>query len=204
MLSCSFIKDKQATDTVRVPQEVDPWVHLSVSVNNAGANRIDGQTCNDTYLLVDHAGWRWRGFQEGERRRGVRAVIRAFNVCLTIRQVGPGGSLGPPRGTVGHGKQGGGTSTTNHDGALNVCLTSCRDRQAWEKVVWAGKGVIRETPTALFILDLGSTASWQVALGNTTMYVFYHVCLHCSVGLQQYRTYDHNVQGNEVKMQWAY
>ena len=142
-----------------VTKEVDPWEHLSVSVNNAGANRIDGQTCNDTYLLVDHAGWRWRGFQEGERRRGVRAVIRAFNVCLTIRQVGPGGSLGPPRGTVGHGKQAAGTSTTNHDGALNVCLTSCRDRQAWEKVVCAGKGVIRETPTALFILDLGSTAS---------------------------------------------
>ena len=129
-------------------------------------------------------GWPCRveveGFQEAERRRGVRAVIRAFNVCLTIRQVGPGGSLGPPRGTVGHGKQGGGTSTTNHDGALNVCLTSCRDRQAWEKVGCAGKGVIRETPTALFILDLGSTASWQVALGNTTMYIFYHVCLHCS------------------------
>ena len=119
-------------------------------------------------------------------------------------KLGQGGSLGPPRGTVGQGKQAGGTSTTNHDGALNVCLTSCRDRQAWEKVVWAGKGVIRETPTALFILDLGSTASWQVALGNTTMYIFYHVCLHWSVGLQQCRTYDHNVQGNEVKMQWAY
>ena len=99
------------------------------------------------------------GVPGGRTQARVRAVIRAFNVCLTIRQVGPGGSLGPPRGTVGHGKQAGGTSTTNHDGALNVCLTSCRDRQAWEKVVWAGKGVIRETPTALFILDLGSTAS---------------------------------------------
>ena len=104
MLSCSFIKDKQATDTVRVPQEVDPWVHLSVSVNNAGANRIDGQTCNDTYLLVDHAGWRWRGFQEGERRRGVRAVIRAFNVCLTIRQVGPGGVIRASKRDCGSGQ----------------------------------------------------------------------------------------------------
>ena len=91
MLSCSFIKDKQATDTVRVPQEVDPWVHLSVSVNNAGANRIDGQTCNDTYLLVGHAGWRWRGSRRENAGEGWGRSLEPSMFVWPSGKLGQGG-----------------------------------------------------------------------------------------------------------------
>ena len=99
------------------------------------------------YLLTEQAGMNVKvgHFQEGERRRGGRAVIRASRrTRVMANKVERGTEVYKTYIVCGMLV----CTRTHVRGMDNVCLTGCMER---------GLGIIRERPTALFILDLRST-----------------------------------------------